>query len=180
MSTPVEITWLLAAVAKGDPAAFERLYGVTCAKLYGVVLRILRRHDLAADVMEQAYLKIWHSAGEFNPADSIPLAWMVAIARRLAIDLSRQPQSPGGGGEPEVIDEAEGPGTVPRHQLTDNLKRLLTCIGRLEPDRQRMLLLAYYGAFSREQLSVKLDMPVNLLKASLRRSLVEIEQCLNS
>jgi RNA polymerase sigma-70 factor, ECF subfamily len=102
---------------------------------------------------------------------------MVAIARRLAIDASRRPQ-PDAGGEPEVIDENEGPGAVPRHQLTDDLKRLLTCIGRLEPDRQRMLLLAYYGAFTREQLSVKLDMPVNLLKASLRRSLIEVEQCL--
>jgi RNA polymerase sigma-70 factor, ECF subfamily len=177
MSTPVEITWLLAAVTKGDPAAFERLYQATCAKLYGVVLRILRRHDLAADVMEQAYLQIWKSAGEFNPAQGTPLAWMVAIARRLAIDTSRRPQ-PDAGGEPEVIDENEGPGAVPRHQLTDDLKRLLTCIGRLEPDRQRMLLLAYYGAFTREQLSVKLDMPVNLLKASLRRSLIEVEQCL--
>jgi RNA polymerase sigma-70 factor, ECF subfamily len=178
MSTPVEITWLLAAVTKGDPAAFERLYGATCAKLYGVVLRILRRHDLAAEVMEAAYLQIWRSAGEYNPASSTPLAWMVAIARRLAIDQSRRPST--GDGEPEVVDENEGPGTVPRHQLTDDLKRLLTCIGRLEPDRQRMLLLAYYGAFSREQLSVKLDMPVNLLKASLRRSLVEVEQCLTS
>jgi RNA polymerase sigma-70 factor, ECF subfamily len=56
----------------------------------------------------------------------------------------------------------------------------LTCIGRLEPDRQRMLLLAYYGAFSREQLALKLDTPSNLLKASLRRSLSEIEQCLAS
>jgi RNA polymerase sigma-70 factor, ECF subfamily len=177
MSTPVEITWLLAAVTKGDPAAFERLYQATCAKLYGVVLRILRRHDLAADVMEQAYLQIWKSAGEFNPAQGTPLAWMVAIARRLAIDTSRRPQ-PDAGGEPEVIDENEGPGAVPRHQLTDDLKRLLTCIGRLEPDRQRMLLLAYYGAFTREQLSVKLDMPVNLLQASLRRSLIEVEQCL--
>jgi RNA polymerase sigma-70 factor (ECF subfamily) len=103
---------------------------------------------------------------------------MVAIARRLAIDVSRRPQPRAADGEPELIDENEGPGTVPRHQLTEDLKRLLTCIGRLEPDRQRMLLLAYYGAFSREQLSIKLDMPVNLLKASLRRSLVEVEQCL--
>ena len=178
MSTPVEITWLLAAVTKGDPAAFERLYQATCAKLYGVVLRILRRHDLAADVVEEAYLQIWKTAGEFNPGHATPLAWMVAIARRLAIDASRRPQPPTAEGEPEVIDENEGPGTVPRHQLTDDLKRLLTCIGRLEPDRQRMLLLAYYGAFSREELSSKLDMPVNLLKSSLRRSLVEVEQCL--
>src|SRR5262249_33531020 len=140
MSTPVEITWLLAAVAKGDADAFERLYQASCAKLYGVVLRIVRRHDLAADVMDEAYLQVWQSAGEFNPAHSTPLAWMVAIARRLAIDASRRPRPPGEAGEPEVIDENEGPGTVPRHQLTDELKRLLTCIGRLEPDRQRMLL----------------------------------------
>ena len=43
-----------------------------------------------------------------------------------------------------------------------------------------MLLLAYFGAFSREQLSMKLDMPVHLLRASLRRSLAEVEQCLGS
>ena len=178
MSTPVEITWLLAAVTKGDASAFERLYAATCAKLYGVVLRILRRQDLAADVMEETYLQIWRTAGEFNPAHASPLAWMVAIARRLAIARSRQPLPAGSESEPEVMDENEGPGTVPRHQLTDDLKRLLTCIGRLEPDRQRMLLLAYYGAFSREQLSEKLDMPVNLLRASLRRSLAEVEQCM--
>ncbi|OLB71823.1 MAG: RNA polymerase subunit sigma-70 [Alphaproteobacteria bacterium 13_2_20CM_2_64_7] len=180
MSTSVEITWLLAAVAKGDAVAFERLYGATCANLYGVVLRILRRHDLAADVMEQAYLQIRRDAGQFDPAHSGPLAWMVAIARRLAIDLARGPQPPATDSEPEIIDEDEGPGSVPRHQLTDDLKRLLTCIGRLEPDRQRMLLLAYYGAFSREQLSSKLDMPIDLLRASLRRSLLEIDQCLKS
>jgi DNA-directed RNA polymerase specialized sigma24 family protein len=43
-----------------------------------------------------------------------------------------------------------------------------------------MLLLAYYGAFSRDQLATKLDMPANLLKTSLRRSLSELEQCLTS
>jgi RNA polymerase sigma-70 factor (ECF subfamily) len=177
MSTPVEITWLLAAVAKGDTAAFERLYAASCAKLYGMVLRIVRRHDLAAEVMEESYLEIWRRAGEFDPGQGTPTAWMVGIARGRAIDVARQRQAEGTEGEQDAIDD-EGPGTVPRHQLTDALKRLLTCIGRLEPDRQRMLLLAYYAASTREQLSVKLDMPVNLLRASLRRSLLEIEQCL--
>jgi RNA polymerase sigma-70 factor (ECF subfamily) len=176
-STPAELTWLLAAVTQGDVAAFERLYEATRAKLYGVVLRIVRRHDLAGDVMEQAYLQVWSNAGEFNPAQSSPVAWMVATARRLAIDVSRG--SNVSDAEPEV-EESNSPGALPRAQLNDDLKRLLTCIGRLEPDRQRMLLLAYYGAFSRDQLAVKLDMPVNLLQASLRRSLSEVEQCLKT
>ncbi len=177
MSTPVEITWLLAAVTKGDAAAFERLYAASCAKVYGVVLRIVRRHELAADVMEESYLEIWRRAGEFNPAQVTPMAWMVGIARSRAIDVARKAQAEGSEAVPDTADD-EGPGTVPRHQLTDELKRLLTCIGRLEPDRQRMLLLAYYGAFTRDELSIKLDMPVNLLRASLRRSLLEVEQCL--
>jgi RNA polymerase sigma-70 factor (ECF subfamily) len=180
MSTPIEITWLLAAVAKGDALAFERLYAITCAKLYGVVLRILRRHDLAAEVLEDAYLQIWRGASEFDRAQAAPLAWMVAVARRLAIDAARRPLPPAPDGEPEVIDDDEGPSAVPRHQLTEDLKRLLTCIGRLEPARQRMLLLAYYGAFSCDQLAAKLDVPVDVLRRSLRRGLAEVEQCLKS
>ena len=179
MLTPVEITWLLAAVARGDVAAFERLYATTCAKIYGVVLRILRRHDLAANVMEETYLQVWRSVGEFDPALSNPVAWMVAIARRRAIDLARKPDTGAGDNEPELA-EAESPGVLSRREMPEELKRLLTCIGRLEPDRQRMLLLAYYGAFSRDQLATKLDIPANLLKASLRRSLFELEQCLTS
>jgi RNA polymerase sigma-70 factor (ECF subfamily) len=177
VETP-DITWLLAAVSNGDQGAFERLYAATSPKLYGMVLRIVRRHDLAASVMEDAYMQIWGSAGDFNPGHSSALAWMVAIARRLAIDVSRQ--SGAAEGEPEIVEESEGPGALPRHQLTDALKRLLTCIGRLEPDRQRMLLLAYYGAFSHEQLALKLDMPVDALRDALRRSLVEVEQCLKT
>ena len=179
MLTPVEITWLLAAVARGDASAFERLYSTTCAKIYGVVLRILRRHELAADAMEETYGQVWRTAGEFDPALSSPVAWMVAIARRRAIDLARNPNARFDDGEP-ALAEAESPGVLPRREMPEELKRLLTCIGRLEPDRQRMLLLAYYGAFSREQLAAKLDVPANLLKASLRRSLFELEQCLTS
>jgi RNA polymerase sigma-70 factor (ECF subfamily) len=52
MLTPSELVWLLAAVAKGDEAAFERLYTATRAKLYGVAMRILRRPDLADEVMQ--------------------------------------------------------------------------------------------------------------------------------
>jgi RNA polymerase sigma-70 factor, ECF subfamily len=179
MLTPAELTWLLDATSRRDHHAFERLYAATSAKLYGVVLRILRRHDLAAGVMEETYLRIWTMAGDYDPTQASPFAWLVAIARSRAIDLARRPDTVASDAEPDVA-ESDGPGTMPRRELTDELKRLLTCIGRLDPERQRMVLLAYYGAFSRDQLAEKLDMPANLLKASLRRSLFEIEQCLTA
>jgi RNA polymerase sigma-70 factor, ECF subfamily len=179
MSTPAEISLLLAGVARNDAAAFQRLYAATSAKIYGVVLRILRRHDLAADVVEETYAQIRHNAGEFDPAMSGAMVWMVAIARRRAIDLARRPETVASDADPE-IDDNEGPGQVPRRALTEELKRLLTCIGRLDPERQRMLLLAYYGAFSRRELAMKLDMEPDRLRVALHRSLVDIEKCLTS
>src|ERR1700688_3595976 len=106
MLTPGELVWLIAAVAKGDRAAFERLYAATRAKLYGVVLRILRRQDLADEVMQETYLKIWSSAGQFDPALSSPITWMVAIARNRAIDLVRKKSETSIEEEPEVLEVA--------------------------------------------------------------------------
>jgi RNA polymerase sigma-70 factor (ECF subfamily) len=179
MATSDEIADMLEAVSKSSRTDFEQLYSATSAKLYGVMLRILRRHELAAQVMEDCYLQIWQTAKEYDPTVTSPLAWMVAIGRRRAIDLMRRADPATDDGEPE-IEDSDGPGSVPRRELTDELKRLLTCIGRLEPERQRMLLLAYYGAFSREELSAKLGVPTTLLRGMLRRSLSEIEQCLTS
>jgi RNA polymerase sigma factor (sigma-70 family) len=90
MLTPAELVWLIAAVAKGDQAAFERLYAATRAKLFGIVLRILRRQDLAEEVIQEAYVKIWNSAGQFNPGLSSPITWMASIARNRAIDVVRK------------------------------------------------------------------------------------------
>jgi len=107
------------------------------------------------------------------------MSWMMAIARARAIDLARRPDVAASEAEPEIAD-SESPGSLSRRELTDELKRLLTCVGRLEPERQRMLLLAYYGAFTRDQIASKVDMPTDLIKAALRLSLFEIEQCLTS
>src|SRR6266404_9364552 len=90
MLTMPELVWLLAAVAKGDEAAFEPLYQATRAKLYGAALRILRRADLADEVIQETYLKVWNSAGQFDPAVASPITWMLAIARNRAIDLVRK------------------------------------------------------------------------------------------
>jgi RNA polymerase sigma-70 factor (ECF subfamily) len=181
MLTSAELVWLLAAVAKGDQAAFERLYEATRAKLYGVVLRILRRHDLADEVMQETFLKIWNSAGQFDPAVAAPITWMVTIARNRAIDLVRKRTESSIEEEPEAMEVAgDNPNPLARRELTEELKRLLACMGKLDSERQRLVLLAYYGGWSREQLSVKFDKPINTIKTWLRRSLAEIRECLGT
>ncbi|MGP8122458.1 MAG: sigma-70 family RNA polymerase sigma factor [Xanthobacteraceae bacterium] len=179
MLTPAELVWLIAAVAKGDEAAFERLYGATRAKLFGVVLRILRRQDLAEEVVQDAYVKIWNGSGQFNPALASPITWMVSIARNRAIDMVRKRGESSIEDEPAAMEVAsDTPDPLARREMTEELKRLLACVGRLEPDRQKLVLLAYYNGWSREQLAEKFNTPVNTVKTWLRRSMIEIRECL--
>jgi RNA polymerase sigma-70 factor (ECF subfamily) len=181
MLTPADLTALVAAVAQGDRAAFEQLYVATRAKLYGVVLRILRRHDLADEVIQETYLKIWGSAGSFDPAKASPITWMVTIARNRAIDLVRKRSEASLEEEPGAMDvAADIPNPLAAREQSEDLKRLMACIGVLDADRKQMVLLAYYNGLSREQLAAKFEKPVNTIKTWLRRSLIEIRECLGS
>jgi len=179
MLTPAELVWLLASVAKGDEAAFERLYGATRAKLFGVVLRILRRQDLAEEVIQEAYVKIWNNAGQFNPGMASPITWMVSIARNRAIDVVRKRGETSIEEEPAAMEVAsDTPDPLARREMTEELKRILECVGQLDPERQKLVLLAYYNGWSREQLAEKFDTPLNTVKTWLRRSMLEIRECL--
>ena len=174
-----ELVWLLGAVAKGDETAFEHLYDETRAKLYGVRLRILGRPELAEEVMQETYLKVWKMADQFDPAIASPITWMVAIARNRAIDIVRKKGEVSIEDEPDALEVAsEQPAPLARREMTEELKRLLSCLGKLDPEKQRIVLLAYYSGWSRDQLAQKLDIPVNTIKTWLRRSLLEIRECM--
>src|ERR1700759_1887695 len=150
MLTPAELGWLIAAVTKGDQAACELLYAATRAKLYGEGLRILRRQDLAEEVIQETYVKVWTSAAQFNPAVSSPITWMAAIARNRAIDIVRKRGESSIEEEPEAMEvAAETPDPLARREMSEELKRLLECVGRLEPDRQKLVLFAYFNGSRR-------------------------------
>ena len=179
MLMQAELVWLIGAVAKGDQAAFERIYVATRAKLYGVLLRILGKPELAEEVMQETYLKVWKMAHTFDPTLASPITWMVAMARNRAIDIVRRRSEVSIEDEPEAQNiAAESAPPLARREMTEELKRLLACLGKLDPEKQRIVSLAYYSGWSREQLSTKLDIPVNTIKTWLRRSLLEIRECM--
>jgi RNA polymerase sigma-70 factor (ECF subfamily) len=104
---------------------------------------------------------------------------MVSIARNRAIDVVRKRTEVSIEEEPAAMEVAsDNPDPLARRELSEDLKRLLECVGRLEPDRQRLVLLAYYNGFSRDELAEKFETPVNTIKTWLRRSLLDVRQCL--
>ena len=122
MMTQAELVWLLAAVAKGDRSAFERLYEATRAKLYGVLLRILGRAALADEVLKETYLRVWNVAAKFDPTTASPITWMVAIARNRAIDIARKSGNALADETPDALTAAEAPPPLARRDMTEDLK----------------------------------------------------------
>src|SRR5206468_4295357 len=84
------------------------------------------------------------SAGQFNPALSSPITWMASIARNRAIDVVRKRSETSIEEEPSAMEvAADSPDPLARREMTEELKRLLECVGRLEPDRQKLVLMAH-------------------------------------
>jgi RNA polymerase sigma factor (sigma-70 family) len=79
----------LAQVADGDQLALREVYDSTCAKLFGVCLRICQDREAAEDVLQNVYIEIWHRAGRFDGTRASPVTWLCAIARNAAIDWRR-------------------------------------------------------------------------------------------
>ena len=101
-----DLTHLLRRVAAHDAAAFAALYKQTSAKLYGVVARILNRSDIAADVLQEAYVRVWEKAGEFDPVKGSAVAWMATIARNRALDEVRRVRPASLEDQPESFEPA--------------------------------------------------------------------------
>jgi RNA polymerase sigma-70 factor, ECF subfamily len=182
MLTPAELVWLLASVAKGDQAAFERLYAATRAKLYGVVLRILRRADLADEVMQDSYLKIWRSAGDFDPRVASPMTWMVAIARNRAIDRLRASAV---SRRMEPIEAADvvsdpAPSASERVELTQQHEKLAGCLEELEQRHAAAIRAAFLDGATYEELAVRMSVPLGTMKSWIRRGLLKLRTCLEA
>jgi RNA polymerase sigma-70 factor, ECF subfamily len=172
---------LLRRIAARDAAAFSALYKATSAKLYGVVARILPRGDAAADALQEAYVRIWEKAGEFDPPKGSPLAWMATIARNRALDEVRRVRP----GSLEDLPESFEPAAdevdpLAARERSEGLVKLLNCLQSLDEEKRAVVLLAYYRGSSREALALRFGRPVPTIKTWLHRSLAQLRDCLAS
>ncbi len=181
MTSAQDLSQLLARTGAKDRAAFAALYRATSSKLYGIVLRILQRRDVADEVLQEVYVKIWNKAVDFDPRVASPIAWMAASARNRALDEVRKKRPDSLEDHPEFLeiasDEESG---LDRVMRGEDGQRLTDCLSRLEPEKRDMVVRAYCDGASREELAEKYGQPVNTVKTWLRRSLAQLRTCLGS
>lgn len=81
---------LLARCALHDRRAFETLYQQASPMLYGLLLKLTHDRELAADLLQEGFVRIWQRADDYRLTLGQPLTWMGTIVRRLAIDRLRR------------------------------------------------------------------------------------------
>jgi RNA polymerase sigma-70 factor (ECF subfamily) len=176
-----ELDQLLRATANGDRAAFSAIYNATSAKLFGVAVRILKRRDLAEDVIQDAYLKIWDAAHKFHPELGSPMSWMIAITRNRAIDVLRKRTEVAVEDQKDSGERAdETPDPFEMTAQSNDLKALLRCMEKLNPDQRRCLLMAYYYGYTHDEISERISSPVGTVKSWIRRGLAQVKECLGN
>lgn len=176
-----ELDELLRAIARGDRAAFHRLYDATAPHLFAIALRIVRRRDRAEEILQEAFVSIWRRAGDWTPERGSVRTWISSIVHHRAIDAIRRE-----GRLVQLDEEAHGetidetPDAFHLASAGEDAKRLASCLEALEEQPRTAIRLAYWRGLSHEELAAHMGAPMGTVKSWIRRGLQRLKACLDS
>lgn len=164
-----ELDRLLLRVGQGDREAFARLYNLTRGAVYALALSLLHDAHEAQDVAQDAFVRVWESAPAYRPQGS-PMAWLLTIARNLALARLRRAGRQAQLGEEEWnAIPARDPGVTPEDRQL--LQQALAALG--EEERQVILLHAVAGLRHRE-IARLLEKPLSTVLSKYHRGLAKL------
>lgn len=155
---------LLRLVASGNEAAFVALWARSGAAVYSVCRRILVDPASAEDAAQDAFVRIWRNAKQFDPRRGSAAAWMYTIARNTALNLAR------------IRHPVPQETPAETYRDADPVDRFWLEIGlaRLSEDERTALELAYLEDLTHSQVAQRLDLPLGTVKARIRRALARL------
>jgi RNA polymerase sigma-70 factor (ECF subfamily) len=174
---------LLARVALRDQAAFREVYRLTSAHLLGLAAGILDRRDRAEDVLQEAFMNVWHNAAAYRADVATPMTWLINIVRNKAIDKLRVGKAERAS-TVELDDEAlalpDAPERQPQYLMDESLKRarIDRCMAELSAAQRQAIALAYYQGLVHTEIAETLGAPLGTVKAWVRRGMDRLKGCL--
>jgi RNA polymerase sigma-70 factor, ECF subfamily len=177
-----ELQHLLSRTRLRDHAAFEKLYRLGSPHLFGLAMHMLRDADLARDVVQDAFVSIWRNAGEYDPAISAPMTWMVSIARYRALDLLRKRQPATDVADSDLLDYLDQMDDGNREQETEpgDCAAIQSCMERLPSAQRQSIMLAYFRGLTHSELANHLRQPLGTVKSWVRQGLLQLKDCLGA
>lgn len=171
---------LLTRSARGHEDAFAELYDLTIARVFGVVLRVLRAPDLAAEVTQEVYLEIWKHAARYSVAKGSVAAWMNTVAHRRAVDRVRS-ESSDTARDTKYAKLTAPPATDHVWEgvaQTLDVERVRKAMGSLTEIQREAITLSYFGGYTQSQVAALLKLPLGTVKTRIRDGLIGLRDAL--
>lgn len=179
-----ELALLIGRVALQDRRAFEEVYRRTCDHLLGLAYGILGRADRAEDVLQEAFMNVWHNAAQYDTRLGAPMTWLINVVRNKAIDRLRSGRGERrheGALDEEALQLPDAAERSPPALLEAGLAqaRIDACMARLSAAQRQALALAYYRGLVHTEIAASLGAPLGTVKAWVRRGLDRLRDCLH-
>ncbi len=169
----------LQACARGDRHALRRLYDEEAARLITIAQRIVRRRELAEEVVQDSFIQIWQKSATFDATLGSARAWVYTIVRHRALNVIRD------GSREDLLDADMLAAMQDRAAVIDDAfsrlateSRLRACLEAIEQEKRESLLLSYVAGYSHGEIAGLMRVPVGTAKSWVRRALMAIKECM--
>jgi RNA polymerase sigma-70 factor (ECF subfamily) len=167
------LRYFMDGVVNREASALSALYDATLHKIYGLALKVTRRHDLAEEVVEDTYWQIWQEADKFDTNRGVVIAWMMVICRSRALDLLRR--------QPHHIPLDESVGDYEEEATPSPVEQMITleresalhgAMKQLSKVQQQMIALAFFKDMSHQEIANHMHMALGTVKSHIKRAQV--------
>jgi RNA polymerase sigma-70 factor (ECF subfamily) len=167
---------LVALLRKGDEQSFSVLYSCYCRALLGVIRKNISDEDVADDLLQEVFVKIWNNRAAYDESRGRLYTWMLNIARNSSIDYLRSRQNR----MDEKIQRGENSvhainnsGSVQMNTDTIGIRKI---VSQLKDDHKLLIDLAYFEGFTQEEIAGKLGIPLGTVKTRVRAALTALRK----
>jgi RNA polymerase sigma-70 factor (ECF subfamily) len=170
---------LVRRIAAGETAALAALYDRHGDTVHAVILRVVRDHQVAEDLLQETFLRVWEHAHSYNGSLGRVRAWLFGIAHNLALNelrrRRRRPQAAPPAAGTLLVESVAAPDADPADAAWAHARqaRIAGALSNL-PAAQQAVLSLYASGHSQSEISATLNEPLGTVKSRMRRGLLTL------
>ncbi len=145
-------------------------YGDT---LYGVANKVLRDEELAQDVLQESFVKIWKKSDSYDPTKAKLFTWLFRITRNTAIDKLRSVNTKA---DKEIQMDVSNVYNLGVDSIRPELMDVKENLDKIESKYQIVLEALFFQGMTQQEASEELDIPLGTIKSRLKIGLRELKK----
>ncbi len=147
--------------------------------LFGVISRIVVHTEVAEDILQETFLKIWNSSDNYDASKGRLFTWMMNIARNLAIDKLRSKDFKNAGKNHNLENNVDFIDAQKETTFNADVIGLKDMVTALKPEFTNVLDMVYFKGYTHVEAAEELDLPLGTVKTRIRMAIMELRKHFN-